>query len=51
MRLLQNSVAADVSRRKHLKLARTNVRGYEVLKKPLITDRSQGSEVLSSGTK
>jgi hypothetical protein len=33
-RLLQNSVAADVSRRKHLKLARTNVRGYEVLKKP-----------------
>ena len=34
VRLLQNSVAADVSRRKHLKLARTNVRGYEVLKEP-----------------
>ena len=31
---MQNSVAADVSRRKHLKLARTNVRGYEVLKEP-----------------
>ena len=36
MRLWQNSVAADVSRRKHLKLARTNVRGYEALKKPLM---------------
>ena len=33
-RFLQHSVAADVSRRKHLELARTNVRGYEVLKEP-----------------
>ncbi len=32
MRFFQNLVAADVSRRKYLKLPRTNVRGYEVLK-------------------
>jgi hypothetical protein len=31
-RIFQDSVAADVSRRKHLKLARTNVRVYGVLK-------------------
>jgi hypothetical protein len=41
VRLLQNSVAADVSRRKHLKLARTNVRGYEVLKKPRLFENSE----------
>ena len=40
-RLLQNSVAADVSRRKHLKLPRTNVRGYEVLKKPPRNPKSE----------
>jgi hypothetical protein len=33
----QNLVAADVSRRKHLKLAQTNVRGYRVMEAPLKT--------------
>ena len=40
----QNSLAADVSRRKHLKSARTNVRGYGVWKAPQAARSLSGQE-------